>query len=231
MSTDRTTTVGLVVVGLAAAVLTFTTLFSLAVACGFSPWLAWLLPVTVDAAGLVALRIWLHGGPDFAKRLTVVCIAASVAGNATQHGLAAYGLPVPWWVIVVVSAVPPSMLAAVVHLAQADRPDGESPDQGRDAEPVQLEADQPDLTGSLAVANVVDEPVRGVQPAQTEPVREIEPGPVRPLDDPLLPEVVRWAEKEGVPSRNAVMKRFGVGTSRASRLLNHRVDAGKMMVS
>jgi hypothetical protein len=213
---DKTTVVGLTVVGLAAAVLTFTTLFSLAVACGFDPRLAWLLPVSVDVAGLVALRIWLREGPEFAQALMMACIVLSVAGNATQHGLAAYNMPIPWWVIVVVSAVPPSVLAAVVHLAhRVARSGAASSDaaQERDTGPVQA-----------TVKGVVSPDHR--EPDRHDEVPAIESGPVdqaepsRPAeDDELLPDLVQWSEKDGVPSRNAVMKRFGVGTTRATRLL------------
>lgn len=229
MKLDRTTVLGLALVAVAAAVLTFTTLFQLAVTAGYSPWLAWLLPIAVDAAGLVALRVWLRHGAELAKRLALSCIALSVAGNATQHGLAAYGLPAPWWVIVVVSAVPPSILAAVVHLVHVVRsgdgltgPRGAEPDHpGRTVEGTTSpdRADHPDTPGS------VDEtgPVRLAKvPAA---VRDTPDTPDRTAilpasgTDPLLPDVVEWSAKDGVPSSNAIVKRYGVGRGRANKLL------------
>lgn len=241
---DRTTTVGLAAVAVSAAVLTFTTLRALAVACGFGDWLSWLLPVAVDAAGLVALRIWLQQGTPLAKRLSMACVGLSVAGNATQHGLAAYVLPVPWWVIVIVSAVPPAMLAAVVHLAhQVARTDsgtggedGAGPDHGADrtpdqfvetADPVRVvtvpneprvEADTPDRPDALPASGTAHGPVW-----TEETVREmaVEDGLV-PADreaDEHLDDLVRWAAEEGSPSRNAIMRRYKVGTGRADKLL------------
>jgi hypothetical protein len=234
---DKTTVTGLAIVGLAAAVLTFTTLFSLAVACGFDPRLAWLLPLSVDVAGLVALRIWLREGPTSARRLMLVCIALSVAGNATQHGLAAYGLAVPWWVIVVVSAVPPSVLAAVVHLAhRVARPDAS--EGTKDAGPgggdrTAVAASDANLIDDDGPGSATDH-VRGLEEVRGEGV----PTPVavhpdsRPVeDDELLPDLVRWAEESGVPSRNAVMKRYSVGTTRATRLLEQREQAARSFVA
>lgn len=123
---DWITDVGVLVVGLAAAVLTFTTLRDLAQAVGitgevFGLRLSWLLPVTIDAAGIVAARVWLRGqaGQDavvFAQVLTLVCIALSVCGNAGQHLMESQHLAPDWWVVVLVTSVPPAALGAVVHL-------------------------------------------------------------------------------------------------------------------
>lgn len=121
---DWVTTLGVTAVAASAAVLTFSAWRALAETCGITGWQSWLVPVTVDAAGLVAARVWLGGrAPDDAVRvgraLTLGCIALSIAGNAGQHGMAAYGIAVPWWVVVVVSAVPPAMLGTLgglVHL-------------------------------------------------------------------------------------------------------------------
>jgi hypothetical protein len=117
---------GTLVVGAAAAVLTFTTLRDLAEAVGIGGWLAWLVPVTVDVAGIVAARVWLRGqapadAVGFARTLAWACIVGSVGGNAGQHAMAAYDLTAPWPVVVLVSAVPPAMLGAMVHLGHLTR--------------------------------------------------------------------------------------------------------------
>lgn len=122
MRTERTSLASLLVVALAAAVLSFAALRHLAVACGTPTELAWLWPVTIDAAAVVATRTWLAGSaPERARRsartLALIMIAASVAGNATDHFLQAYGLTPPWWLVTVVAAVPPAVLGAVAHLA------------------------------------------------------------------------------------------------------------------
>jgi hypothetical protein len=112
----------LVVVAAAAAVLSFDALRSLALLCGFTAELAWLLPVVVDAGAGVGCLVWLGRNTPtdaarFARALTWSLLAGSVAGNAVVHGLSAYALPAPWWLVVAVSAIPPAVLGASVHLA------------------------------------------------------------------------------------------------------------------
>ena len=108
-------------VAVAAAVQSFDALRSLAVLCGFSWWLAPLLPVTVDAGAAAGVVAWLgrdvSGGRRFGRWLALALLAASVAGNALGHALAAYSVRPHWLVVVAVSAVAPAVLGAVTHLA------------------------------------------------------------------------------------------------------------------
>jgi hypothetical protein len=113
---------GLAVVALAAAVLSFDALRVLAEMAGTPATLAPLLPLTVDAAALVATRVWLAAGApvrarSFARFLALGMICLSVAGNAVSHWLVAYQVTPPWWAVVAVAAVPPAVLGAVAHLA------------------------------------------------------------------------------------------------------------------
>lgn len=112
----------LLVVAAAAAVLSFAALRDLALICGFAPWLAWLLPVVVDAGAAAGSLVWLGGWSGdsarrFARALALALLGLSVAANALGHGLAAFGIAPAWWVVVVVSAIAPAVLGAVVHLA------------------------------------------------------------------------------------------------------------------
>jgi hypothetical protein len=112
----------LAIVAAAAAVLSFSALRDLAELCGFSRSLAWLLPVVVDAGAAAGCLVWLSGASGkvsqrFARTLTWLLLTSSVAGNALVHGLTAYGLRPDWWLVVLVSAVAPAVLGAVVHLA------------------------------------------------------------------------------------------------------------------
>lgn len=109
----------LAVVAAAAAVLSFAALDQLGRMSGFGP-LSPLLPVVVDAGAAAGSVAWLGTtGPRrrFGRGLALALLVGSVAGNALSHGLTAYGLTAPWWVVVAVSAVPPAVLGAVVHLA------------------------------------------------------------------------------------------------------------------
>jgi hypothetical protein len=122
VSARRALAVLLAVVATAAAVLSFAALRDLALLCGFSPSLAWLLPVVVDAGAAAGSLVWLGGRAParacrFARALALVLLGSSVAANALSHGLAAYGMRPAWWVVVVVSGVAPAVLGAVVHLA------------------------------------------------------------------------------------------------------------------
>jgi hypothetical protein len=112
----------LLIVATAAAVLSFSALRDLALSCGFTRELAWLLPVVVDAGAAAGSLVWLGGrAPElarqFARTLALTLLGLSVGANALDHGLDAYRLAPAWWVVVGVSAIAPAVLGAVVHLA------------------------------------------------------------------------------------------------------------------
>ena len=151
----RTVLFGLLaVVAGAAAVLSFAALRDLALLCGFAPHLAWLLPVVVDAGAGAGSLVWLGGSvavpaARFARTLALTLLGLSVAANALDHGLAAYALTPAWWVVVLVSAVAPAVLGAVVHLAVlVGRDDGPEVDD----EPIRYQ-----LTAEAFDADALDE--------------------------------------------------------------------------
>ena len=116
------TWIGLAIVFAAAAVLSFSALAELAAMVGMSHRLTWLFPVCTDAGVAVSTAVWLsrRHNPDaerFARRLTWTLLALTVAGNAAHQGLAAAGMVPPWWVAVLVGAIPPGVVGAVVHVA------------------------------------------------------------------------------------------------------------------
>ena len=126
----------LAAVAAAAAVLSFAALRDLALVCGFAPELVWLLPVVVDAGAAAGSLVWLGGAVSttarrFARALALGLLTLSVAANALGHGLEAFGLAPAWWVVVIVSAIAPAVLGAVVHLAvlvgRTDRHGEEAP--------------------------------------------------------------------------------------------------------
>ncbi|WP_116048637.1 DUF2637 domain-containing protein [Amycolatopsis palatopharyngis] len=108
-------------VAVSAAALSFASLQHLAVACGVSVALAWLVPVAIDAAAAVASWVWLapsspQAARRFARTLAIGTLALSVAGNALDHWLQIFGGQPAWWLVVALAAVPPIVLGAVVHL-------------------------------------------------------------------------------------------------------------------
>ncbi|MPY82598.1 MAG: DUF2637 domain-containing protein [Actinophytocola sp.] len=119
---DVWTLLGVGVVAIAAAVLSFSSLQALAVRAGYTPALAALLPLAIDAQAVVATRAWLTAGTSqrtyrYARALALAAVAGSVAGNAGQHAMTAAGVTTPWWVVVAIASVPPVALAATAHLA------------------------------------------------------------------------------------------------------------------
>lgn len=152
----------LAVVAAAAAVLSFAALRDLALLCGFAPQLAWLLPVVVDAGAAAGSLVWLGGAVAaaarrFARALALVLLGLSVGANALGHGLEAFRLVPPWWVVVIVSAVAPAVLGAVVHLAvfvgrPAVEPEAVEPEVAWSEEPIGY-----DLTAEAYDAAVLDE--------------------------------------------------------------------------
>lgn len=205
MNRSGVTWLGLGVVASAAAVLSFASLRNLAVVCGTSPVLAWLLPVCIDAAALAATRVWLTGGASedarrSARWLALTMIVLSVAGNATDHALAAYGVRPPWWAVVAVAAVPPAVLGAVAHLAALVLTKGRPRERAEDA-------------AAPSVAAVTGRAV------QTGPDGPSDAG--ERTDDSLLVELRAMAAAEGgTPSLTAVWGGLRVGTGRARRLLD-----------
>jgi hypothetical protein len=84
------------------------------------PWqLSWVLPVTTDATGFVATRVWMtstnsRGLRHYAAFITLACIALSIAG-AGAH-LALGDTPAPWQLRLTVGGLPSMALGALVHL-------------------------------------------------------------------------------------------------------------------
>jgi hypothetical protein len=225
----------LVVVAGAAAVLSFDALRSLGLLCGFAPALAWLLPVVVDAGAAAGCLVWLGTRSSaeedrdatrsssaaeeveervarrFARALTVVLLASSVAGNAVVHGLAAYRLAAPWWLVVAVSATAPAVLGAVVHLAvlvaQGHSGPAESGVEGLDEAPRHEETPADWWT---------DAPVSVGPTSGLDPVTE---GPVGPTDPDPVTELI-----EQGAGRRRLAKELGVSEHEARRLLAERTN-------
>ncbi|MDB5288748.1 MAG: hypothetical protein JWR05_3697 [Mucilaginibacter sp.] len=155
----RTVLFGLLaVVAVAAAVLSFAALDELGRLCGFGA-LSVLLPLVLDAGAAAGTVAWLGstGRPrSFGRVLALVLLGGSVVGNATAHGLVAYGTAAPWWAVVAVSAVAPAVLGAVVHLATLTaQTRTERPEQAQET-PAETPGDEetPDRAAELIAVGV-----------------------------------------------------------------------------
>jgi Protein of unknown function (DUF2637) len=159
---------GMAVVAVAAAVLSFDSLWGLARLAGIG--LPWLLPVAIDAYALTATRIWLQLAPTerarrYARWNTFAAITCSIIGNAAYHGFTAAGIHSlgpsgrGWLVAVAVAAVAPAALYAVAHLWSL------------------VSSDQRISDGAGPVTDPV--PVTSEAPANTfDPTRETQPSPL-----------------------------------------------------
>jgi hypothetical protein len=197
----------LALVALAAAVLSFSALRDLALVCGFSGGLAWLLPVTIDAGAAAGALAWLGGpvaGRLFGRTLTWALLSTSVVGNAVSHYLSAYHLAPAWWLVVLVSAVAPAVLGCGVHLAVL---------VGRTVETASTPAECP--------SPEITEPARGDHYPP--------PTPAVPAPEPVAPPVPELAAVpdpdpvvsliESGAGRGRIAKELGITEHQARKLL------------
>lgn len=111
---------GALVVAVAAAWASFSTLALLAEATGWASG-AWLLPTSIDVLGALACYVWLTksfplDARRFARGTTFAAIGVSVVGNGVGHLVSSNMLTASVLLIVLVGAVPPSSLAALIHM-------------------------------------------------------------------------------------------------------------------
>jgi len=114
--------VGMTTAAASAAVASFSGLRGLAQTAGWPPRLAWLLPITIDAYAMTSARVWLaattrsDSARRFARANALGAITASTAGNAAYHAIGAGLLAVTWPIVVLVGAVPATVLGLTAHL-------------------------------------------------------------------------------------------------------------------
>ncbi|MFF4735319.1 DUF2637 domain-containing protein [Streptomyces sp. NPDC001262] len=235
---------GMSAVGLAAAASSYAALQDLALRTGWWPWLSWLLPLTVDAYAMTAVRVWLGRSTrntyarTWAKYNAVGGIALSVAGNAVDHAAAAKVLVVSWPLIVAVSAIPPVVLGLLVHMAHlrnqppasaltpntlaADGTPAETAGEAPPATPPQQPADE---TGAAAPppASVEPRAPREVPQPRSHRRRAV-PGtrqrvlPPGKSDEELIDAARLRMADGGEVSATWLIKTYGIGTGRAGRI-------------
>lgn len=199
---------GLATVLTAAAVLSFHGLRDLAIAVSIPRELSWLLPVAVDAGAAVSCACWLSREipPDaarFARTQTWLLLGGTVIGNAAQLGMHASAIVPPWWVAVLVGAIPPAVVGGTVHLAVlVGRPVGnESPSV------LQVE---PELGDSAVLEPPIEYWASTVPDRRTGRERS---------DGDIITEAREWAvELRRPPSRDEMLERFRIGAGRCRRL-------------
>lgn len=148
---DALTWVGLVAVGVAAAVMSFTALADLARMVGVTAVypagglgelrVSWLFPITVDVLAVTATRVWLRGRAPadavaFARLGAWAAIVTTTVGNGLHGALVAEPGGPPWAVGAGVSALVGVALGYLVHLAHlVGRPVGDMGEHRPAADP------------------------------------------------------------------------------------------------
>jgi hypothetical protein len=136
----------------AAGALSVQGLYELAIHVGWPRAVAWLLPVAVEVyAALSALALFgtdirYREGRKRAALNAVVAVGLSVALNEAWHLIRAGVLPMDWRVVVAVSAVPPAVVAALIHLALSLPDEVPVPDQVSESDSVVTESSEVSLT-------------------------------------------------------------------------------------
>lgn len=227
---------GMGAVGLAAAASSYVALQDLALRTGWLESLSWLLPLTVDAYAMTAVRVWLgrstrsQPARTWAKANAIGGIALSVAGNAVDHAASAGVIAVSWPLIVAVSAIPPVVLGLLVHMAHlhgqppavsAATPSG-SPSEDTPADTVEHAA-APDEVAPLPPApeappaTAESRQRRAARRRATESRQRQALPPGKSDDDLIAAARQRMAEGQE-PSATWLMKTYGIGTGRAARI-------------
>ncbi|MGK5544497.1 DUF2637 domain-containing protein [Streptomyces sp. URMC 127] len=216
---------GMGAVGLAAAASSYAALQDLALRTSWWPWLSWLLPVTVDAYALTAVRVWLgrstrnRTARAWAKANAIGGIGLSVAGNAVDHAAAAGVIPVSWPLIVAVSAIPPVVLGLLVHMAHLRH---QTP---TDSTPADVERQPRAEDNPVPPSPVPDSsPAAREVPKQRRPRRSLTERkqrrglPPGKSDDELIAAARQRVAEGGEASATWLMKTYGIGTGRAARI-------------
>lgn len=222
------TWLGLLAVAAGAAVLSFTSLMDLAIVCGTHRNLAWLFPVALDAAAVVATRVWLAkvSGEVVveARRIAVGTLVLSVLGNATDHYLRAYQVVPPWWLVAVVAMVPPVVLVTTVHLVAAMVRNRQMPTAEVDQQK-QADVDNVHISPGddlVAVRSSEEQQADNQDPVVDQPTEQ--PSTDQPAVDLVAKarRFIRSQERQGNTrvGRVAVAKHLGVSDHQARQILS-----------
>ena len=111
-----------VAIGFGSFVLSFAALRDLVVRAGWSPQLAWVWPLIVDGANLMATRgvvaLAPYAGHGRSRRFFWLVLASAAAisvGCNALHAVIPRSVPITTWLAAAIGMVPPIMLLASTH--------------------------------------------------------------------------------------------------------------------
>ncbi|SNS53677.1 Protein of unknown function [Micrococcales bacterium KH10] len=212
--------IGTVVIGLGAAVLSFTALADLAVRAGTPATLAFIWPIIVDGVilvatiAIVALRDSERSPRMYAWSLLIGAAFVSVIANGA-HALVAVDAATPVWIAVVVASVPPIVLLAITHLTVILARRAVEPVSRRKPSSVRAAAAQPAAVQQPHVVPSDPEPVvpaialHAVTSQRAEPVQDVG-------GDDAVKQWIREQVAAGVKVTGASAFRAGVFSSEAT---------------
>ncbi len=120
-----------IVVGATVLLVSAYYLLRLAVLVHMPGWLAWSLPVALDAGAAGATLCWVSArgatARAWGRALALGALVASLAGNALSHLIEADLIRVTPLLVILIGAVYPAMLWAMVHLALVLRAEHSAP--------------------------------------------------------------------------------------------------------
>jgi hypothetical protein len=203
---DWVTIGSLTIVGVAAAVTSFSAQADLATVAGWPDWMSWLLPATDDVYGVAATRMWLAADSSdelrrHARAHAAGALILSMAGNAMDHALNKGAIHLGshlWLLVVAVSLVPPIALGALMHLVTLRGRDQTAPN------PVRVKGGHDSAAGANATGG--HKPVGGQREANIMGPRPesrvganttVAPSPVAPRETVVAPAKVAPADEGG----------------------------------
>jgi hypothetical protein len=212
-----------------AAVISFESVRHLAESAGFGP-LAWLFPLTLDAAVAFGTDLWIRkersAAMSQARLLALVVIVLSLAANVADHWLTTRSV-----LAAVLGAIPPAVLAAMLAVMHrhAVGPKDQKPAPAV-PDPVAVADHQDSVPPSSAVPDHTDSadpvPLRKRTAAATRTSRRTVAG-TKTERVPQDQEIRAWVrDRPEPPTKRTVMAQWGVGSSRALRLINEAKEAG-----
>lgn len=220
----------LLLVGAGAAVLSFHGLRDLGQMARFGDW-SWALPIVIDIGALAATLVWLSRwappqARSFGELVALVLLTLSVAGNGISHvfialnpGQTPVQIDIGWALVVAVSAIPPLVLAAVVHLAVLTG--GHRPRTAVQARPRATEQASVRPVNTPKTARTEQGNAEQDSPSAAKQTGKTESRPVALSDPNTVQDFLEWAATlDHTPSTYEVRQRMGCGHNRALKLLD-----------
>lgn len=215
------------IVGATAATVSAYYLWRLAVATGEPDWLAWSLPVTLDAGAAGGTILWVAGPARvrvWARGIALSALAGTLVGNALSHLIAVGVVPVSPVLVVAIGVTSPAMAAALAHLAHlavlAHQPATDA------SERLGVSADA--SAEAAGAASVMDQPDSPSPVDASRDASRIDQPPVPAADEALSDSSIRSVESS-IASAPAAPRRRRSTPELRRRWIGAQLDEGRVV--